>query len=115
VRRGEIWLAPYPFASGTGSKKRPVLIVQCDKENQRLLNTIGVQITSNMSRVNEPTHLLIENASVAGKQSGLLTDSLVSCLNIVTIEQSLVIRPIGSLPAATMTRINDCLREALGL
>ena len=33
VRRGDIVLAFYPFASGSGTKKRPVLIVQNDRDN----------------------------------------------------------------------------------
>jgi hypothetical protein len=40
VRRGDIVLAFYPFACGTGTKKRPVLVVQDDRDNQRLTDTI---------------------------------------------------------------------------
>jgi len=69
VRRGDIVLAPYPFASDTGTKKRPVLIVQNDRDNQRLANTIVAQITSNTRRGNKLTRLLIQVASPAGKQS----------------------------------------------
>ena len=50
-----------------------------------------------------------------GTQSGLLHDSLVSCNNLATIEQRLVIRKIGSLPPAAMAKVDDCLRAALGL
>jgi mRNA interferase MazF len=66
VWRGDIVLASYPFTSGTGTKKRPVLIVQNDRDNQRLANTIVAQITSNTRRGNELTHLLIPVASPAG-------------------------------------------------
>jgi mRNA interferase MazF len=54
VWRGEIVLAFYPFASGAGTKKRPVLIVQNDRDNQRLAITIVAQITSNARRTNSP-------------------------------------------------------------
>jgi mRNA interferase MazF len=46
VKRGDVVLAYYPFASGAGSSRRPVLVVQGDTQNQRLKNTIVVQITS---------------------------------------------------------------------
>jgi mRNA interferase MazF len=115
VRRGDILLASYPFASGVGGKKRPVLVVQNDRDNLRLTNTIVVQISSNTRRAHEPTHLLIEVASAAGKRSGLLGDSVVSCVNLVTIHEGRIERTIGSLPPSVMTRIDDCLKVALGL
>lgn len=113
--RGEIVLAPYPFASGTGAKKRPVLIVQNDRDNQRLTNTIVAQITSNTRRRNELTHLLIQVASPEGQQSGLLTDSVISCINLATVEQALLDRRIGSLHHSVMAQVNECIRVALGL
>ena len=35
-QRGEVVLVNYPFASGAGSKVRPAVIVQCDRNNTRL-------------------------------------------------------------------------------
>jgi mRNA interferase MazF len=48
------------------------------------------QITSNLRAAHEPTHLLIEIATADGQQTGLVFDSLVSCNNLATIEQSLL-------------------------
>jgi mRNA interferase MazF len=115
VRRGDIVLAFYPFASGAGTKKRPVLVVQNDRDNQRITNTIVAQISSNTRRAREPTHLLIEIASAAGKQSGLLSDSVISCVNLATIHESRIDRPIGHLPASVMAQVDDCLKAALAL
>jgi mRNA interferase MazF len=115
VRRGDIVLASYPFASGVGGKKRPVLVVQNDRDNQRLTNTIVVQISSNTRRAHEPTHLLIEVASTTGKQSGLLSDSVVSCVNLATIHEGRIERTIGSLPPSVMAQIDACLKVAPGL
>ncbi len=82
LRRGDVVLAFYPFASGVGAKKRPVLVVQNDRENRRLDNAIVAQITTNAKHAHQPTHLLIEVTSGAGKQSGLLADSVISCVNL---------------------------------
>jgi mRNA-degrading endonuclease toxin of MazEF toxin-antitoxin module len=60
VQRGDVVLVDYPYSSGTGAKVRPVLVIQNDRDNQRLLNTIVVQITSVNRRALEPTQLLIE-------------------------------------------------------
>ena len=115
VRRGDIVLASYPFASGSGTKKRPVLIVQNDRDNQRLTNTIVAQITSNTRRAHEPTHLLIDVASGAGRQSGLLSDSVISCVNLATIHEGRIDRKIGSLPPWVMIQVDTCLKAALEL
>src|SRR4051794_13081518 len=115
MRRGDIVLASYPFSSGAGAKKRPVLIVQNDRDNQRLTNTIVVQITGNTRRAHEPAHLLIEVASLAGQQSGLLSDSVVSCVNLVTIHEARIDRTIGSLPSDVMSQVDECPKVALGL
>ncbi len=115
AKRGDVVLAHYPFASGTGSSRRPVLVVQSDTQNQRLRNTVVVQITNNLKRIKEATHLLIEIATPVGAQSGLLHDSLVSCINLATIHEDRINKVIGRLSPATMIKINDCLKAALDL
>jgi mRNA interferase MazF len=113
ARRGDVVLAWYPFASGTGAKRRPCLVVQNDTDNARLTNTVVAQITSNLRAAGQPTHLLIEAATPEGRQAGLLHDSLVSCNNLATIEQSLIAATIGTLSAATMAKVDACLKAAL--
>ncbi len=116
IKRGDIVLVHYPFASGKGAKTRPALVVQCDKNNRRLKNTILVQITSRTRFADsEPTQLLIELASPAGVESGLIHDSAVSCENLYTVQQNLILHKIGSLPADTMYLIARCLEASLGL
>jgi mRNA interferase MazF len=114
-RRGDVVLAWYPFASGAGGSRRPALVVQNDADNARMDNTIVAQITTNLTRAGEPTHLLIEIATPEGRPSGLLHDSVVSCNNLATIEETLILQKIGGLSAATMVKVDGCLRAALGL
>jgi mRNA interferase MazF len=114
-KRGEVVLAWYPFASGAGGKRRPCLVVQNDADNQRLTNTIVAQITSNLRAASVPTQLLIRVATPEGQQAGLLHDSLISCNNLATIEQTLIAQVIGSLPAALMQQVDACLKVALAL
>jgi mRNA interferase MazF len=113
IKRGDVVLAWYPFASGKGAKRRPCLIVRNDVDNQKLANTVVAQITTLLHRRGDKSHLFIEIPTPEGQQSGLLHDSLISCNNLATIEQGLIDKVIGSLPVAAMQQIDTCLRAAL--
>ena len=115
MTRGDVVLVRYPFSSGTGSKLRPALVVQCDRNNQRLTNVILAAITSTTHRSGASTQLLIEAATPAGRQSGLIKDSVVTCENLVTVTQNRVPRGIGSLPVDMMAQINACLKSSLAI
>ncbi len=108
LKRGEIILVAVPDTSGQPGKIRPALVVSSDHNNHRLQDVIVAIITSATTRAAlEPTQLLIELSTPAGKQSGLLTDSAVKCERLHTILQSLSRRTIGSLPPATMLRVDE--------
>ncbi len=114
-RRGDVLLAFYPFAAGTGGSRRPVLVIQGDRYNLALGNTIVAQITSNLRHSGEPAHALIDVGTPEGAQSGLLHTSLVSCLNLVTLAEDRINRKIGILPRSLMSRVDACLKAALQL
>lgn len=115
VQRGDVVLLDYPYASGGAAKVRPALVVQNDRDNQRLTNTIVVQITSVTRRALEPTQLLVELSTREGQQSGLRQDSVVNCVNIVTLEKGKILRRLGTLPESLLQRVNACLMAALDL
>lgn len=96
VSRGDVVLVDYPFASGTGSKVRPALVVQSDLNNAKLQNTIIVQITSRTRFASQPTQLLLEANSELGRQAGVLRDSAISAENIYTVRQDGIRRLIGA-------------------
>src|SRR4051794_21587789 len=112
VKRGDVVLVDYPFTTG-GAKVRPALIIQNDRDKLRLVNTIIAQISGNTSRVHEATQHLIELASEPG--CGLTRDSAVIATNLLTMHQGDVLSVLGSLSHATMEKVDDCLRAALGL
>ena len=60
VQRGEVVLVDFPYTSGTGSKVRPALVIQNDRDNARLVNTIVAQITGTTQRAPEATQVLVE-------------------------------------------------------
>ena len=70
MKRGEVVLVDFPFASGGGSKVRPALVVQNDHNNAVLSDTIVVPITSNVARAARvPTQFAIDQASPDWKRS----------------------------------------------
>jgi mRNA interferase MazF len=112
VRRGDVVLVLYPFASGVESSHRPALIEQNDRDNERLHNTIVAQITTNLRRARDSLHLLIEVSTPEGEPSGLLHDSVVSCINLATVNEDRIERVIGHLPESALRRLDGCLKAA---
>ncbi|MBM4093333.1 MAG: type II toxin-antitoxin system PemK/MazF family toxin [Planctomycetes bacterium] len=115
VQRGDVVLLDYPYASSGGAKVRPALVVQNDRDNQRLTNTIVVQITSVTRRGLEPTQLLVEVSTPEGQLSGLRQDSVVNCVNILSLEKSKILRRLEALPDSLLQQVNVCLMATLGL
>jgi len=115
IKRGDVVLADYPHSSGTGSKLRPVLVVQDDYYNKRIANVVVANITSNLKNAKDRAHYLIEAASPEGKRSGLRNDSVISCINLATIREDRIRNMIGDLSDRAMQEINECLKAALGL
>jgi mRNA interferase MazF len=50
-----------------------------------------------------------------GSQSGLNRTSAVICTNLFTVTQARIRKVIRSLPASLMTKVDGCLKAALGL
>jgi mRNA interferase MazF len=115
IQRGDIVLVDYPYTSSSETKVRPVLVIQNDRDNQRLKNTIVIQITSQIQRSIEPTQLLIKMATHEGQESGLRQDSVINCVNLLTLSKDKILRKLGRLTTPMLQKVNDSLRTALEL
>jgi mRNA interferase MazF len=116
VRRGDVVLLEHPYSVGVGSKVRPVLVVQCDRDNSRLVNTIVAMITRTIHRAERvDTQYLIDVATPRGQTSGLKAISAVNCSNLFTIHERLIRKKIGVLPLDAMREVDDCLKAALDI
>jgi mRNA-degrading endonuclease toxin of MazEF toxin-antitoxin module len=114
--RGDVVVVQFPYQDGTRGKNRPALVIQCDRNNQRLQNTVVAMITGNIQRVQaEPTQLLIDPSTPDGRSSGLHGPSALKCENLFTVMQSHILRTIGSLSPALMAKVDGCLKASLGL
>jgi len=115
INRGDVILAFVDNVGTSGGKVRPALIVQSDRNNNRLNETIIVAITSNTFRTQEPHQLLIDISTPDGAASGLLHNSAVRCERLHTIPQADIRRTIGRLSPTQMREIDTCLKSSLGI
>ncbi len=114
MKRSDVVIVDYPYSDGTGRKVRPALVVQADAKNSVLDDTILALITSQLRRSLD-THVAVDLSTPEGKKSGLRLPSAVQCENLYTLEQKRVLKVIGSLSPSTMTKIDECLKRALGV
>ena len=115
MNRGDVLLARFPHPSGGRGKKRPVVLVQADTYNQTLRTLLVAEVTKNLSMANDPACLFIDASTPEGQATGVLQDSVVSCLLMATIRADLVDQVIGILSPAMKQKLNNCLRAALEL
>jgi mRNA interferase MazF len=112
-KRGDVILALFPDSNLQTAKRRPVLIVQADDLRTNLPQIIVAMITSNLSKKAHPSRVLVELSTTAGKQSGLLSDSLVATDNLATLHEKFIDKKLGSLP--NMSRVEKALAHTFGL
>lgn len=113
--RGDVVLVRFPFSARQGAKVRPAVVVQSNHNNVRLPNTIIAQLTTNISRIHEPTQVFVDPSTPDGQSSGLRSQSAVTCENLVTIHESLISRAIGRLSDPLMRQVDDALKASLEL
>jgi mRNA-degrading endonuclease toxin of MazEF toxin-antitoxin module len=115
VRRGDIVTVGIEQGPGRPIKRRPVVVVQCDRNNARLANAVVAMITSITSLAQrEPTQVLIDIATREGRKTGLAHTSAVKCENLYTKLQR-DMRKIGVMPAALMQQVDEALKSSLEL
>ena len=112
-KRGDVILALFPDSNLQTAKKRPILIVQADDLQTNLPQIIVAMITSNLSRKSHPSRVLIELATSDGKQSGLISDSVIATDNLATLHEKFIDKRLGSLP--NMGKIENALAHTFGL
>ena len=111
-KRGDVVLVLFPHSDLQTAKPRPALIVQIDNLESGLSQVVVAMITSRLFPANHPSRVLIKLDAPAGKESGLLTDSVVMTDNLATISEIAIDRVIGKIP---MTEVDKALKHTLGL
>ena len=115
VLRGDIVTTGIEQGPGMPLKRRPVVVVQNDRNNRRLHSAIVAQITSNTKLAQkEPTQVLVDITTPEGQQTGLVHTSAVKCENVyVKLQRDM--RKIGQMPASLMQQVDAALKSSLDL
>ena len=115
MTRGDVVIVEFPYADGRRGTNRPSLIVQNDRDNRRLANTVVAMSSGNTRHAAEPTQVLIDPATQSGRASGLHGPSVVKCCNLYTVRRQDIIRSIGHLSDELLTHVDQALESALGV
>ncbi len=112
MNRGDVVEVDWQYSDMTGGKVRPAVVVQADFLNGLIDDTVLVQITSKKHGIPDTE---VDLDPVAEPASGLSKVCVASCINIRTLDQTLVLRTIGVLSDGTMQQIEACLRTVLAI
>ena len=112
-KRGDIVLVLFPNSNLRSTKRRPALVVQADNLNTGLPQVVVVMITSNLSRVGHPSRVFISLTAASGRQTGLISDSVIVTDNLVTVAETEVSHALGVWH--DMAAVDHALRHTLGL
>lgn len=94
IQPGEFWVADIPFTSGSGSKKRPVLVLWLDGQD-----CVVAAVTSAAPR--SPADVLLTDWRLAG----LRVPSTVRLSRLDCLEQTLLIHKLGSISAGDTVQV----------
>jgi mRNA interferase MazF len=100
IQPGEFWVADIPFTSGSGSKKRPVLVLWLDG-----LDVVVAAVTSAAPR--SPTDVPQADRQAAG----LGVPSTVRLSRLDCLEQVLLIHKLGPISAADAQAVKTARSE----
>jgi len=112
IQRGELYLCSFDPTVGHEIKKtRPALVIQNDVGNHYSSLTIVAAISSSVSVVPYPVEVIVQPIS----GNGLDVRSSIRLDQIRTVDRQRLVRRLGVLDAATMTKVDEAIKISLGL
>ena len=115
MKRGDVVLVRFPHASGVRGKKRPAVVIQSDAYASKVPTIAIAEVTKNLSMADDPACLFIDTNSPEGRATGLVRDSVVSCLILVTVYADSIEKVLGSLSPVMLHKLDGCLKAALNV
>ena len=110
VRQRELILISYPFSEFNASKVRPAVVVSNDRYNQEFDDVIVVPVTTNLSLRKHVVRLSDSEL----EHGHLITESVIKVDRILSMNQKLVRKSIGSVKKDVLVRIRSIITELLG-
>lgn len=108
-RRGTLVLVRFVFADEKGAKQRPVLVLSGDTYHRARREAIVAAVTSHVGRRLPGDHVVGDWES-----AGLVAPSIVTGI-LRTIKQDMIVRELGTLPAADLRAVEHSLQTVLEL
>ena len=115
MNRGDVILVRFPHPSGLRGKKRPAVVVQSDAYAGTIGTLVVAEVTKNLTMASDPACLFIDTSTPEGRATGLVRDSVVSCLVLMTVYADTGTQVLGTLSPTMKPKLDDCLKAALGL
>ena len=115
MKRGDVVLVRFPHPSGIRGKKRPAVVLQADNYLGSVRTVVVAEVTKNLSMKDDPACLYIDLSTPEGVTTGLLTNSVVCCLLIATVDAQTIANVLGSLSPAMLAKLDHCIQAALGV
>ena len=105
-------LLPFPFTDLTTTKQRPAVVLSSAEFNTRQRDVVVLAITSQIpDALNPEDYRLSEDDQQA---AGLPKSSMVKCGKLLTIDQRLIRKQLGRLPASTLHQLRRRVFALLG-
>ena len=112
IQRGDVYWVDLGEPQGSRpAKRRPVLIVSDDLYNSSKLATVVAVILTGTLRLGD----MPGNVHIAEGEAGMTRASVANVTALVTLDKSELGRRTGRVRPLTLGRIDEGLREVLGL
>ncbi len=95
-KQGDVVLVWFPDSNLLTAKKRPAIVLQANDLQTGLDQLIVGMITSNLTRKGHKSRIFVDIHTEAGRQTGLLVNSVIMTDNMATIRLSGIYRKVGS-------------------
>ena len=108
-------LGSFPACVWVAREKAASRDCQSDAYGGAVSKLVVAEVTKNLTMASDPACLFIDTSTPEGKSSGLIRDSVVSCLVLATVYADIVVQVLGILSPTMKQKLNGCLKAALEL
>lgn len=109
AQAGDVVLVKFPFTDLTTAKLRPAVVLATHGDD---LTIAGIFSGPQPPR---ETWVPLNSQDPTFSQTGLKTTSVIKAERIAVIEQSIVVRKLGSLPPSHMEQLKKAIKLSLNL
>lgn len=107
---GDVVLVRFPFTDLSTTKLRPAVVLATHGDDLTILG-----IFSGPPQPPQPTWIVLSSQERTFSETGLKITSVIKAERIAVIEQSVVVRKLGSLSTSQMEKVKAAVKLALHL